>query len=125
MNRLIKIYRNLELNSAAFDDLREKWIVTDPVLVRAVFNKFLVSNGLRIDGLKPSLDFVKQKVQDIYKGEVFIDLRKRYYDDEIDMFRFYSESKVLKNADSIDFFFDPVEDFVRIQDIVGPIIIPC
>lgn len=120
MDRLIKIYRNLELNSAAFDDLREKWIVTDPVLVRAVFNKFLVGNALRIDGTKPSLDFVKQKVQDIYRGEVFIDLRKRYYDDEIDMFRFYSESKVLKNADSVDFFFDPVEDYVRIQDIAGP-----
>jgi len=120
MEKLTKIYRNLELNTAAFDDLREKWIVTDPVLVRAVFNKFLVSNGLRIDGRKPSLDFVREKVQDIYKGEVFIDLRKRFYDDEIDLFRFYSERKVSKNPDSLDFFFDPVEDFVRILDVVGP-----
>jgi len=120
MEKLNKIYRNLELNTSAFDDLREKWIVIDPVLVRAVFNKFLVSNALRIDGKKPGLDFVKEKVEDIYKGEVFIDLRKRYYDDEIDMFRFYSEDKILRNSDAIDYFFDPVEDYVRIQDIVGP-----
>ncbi|GJQ33049.1 MAG: hypothetical protein HBSAPP04_18880 [Ignavibacteriaceae bacterium] len=119
MDKLNKIYRNLEYNTSAFDDLREKWIVIDPVLVRAVFNKFLVSNALRIDGKKPKLDFVKEKVQDIYKGEVFIDLRKRYYDDEIDLFRFYSEDKILKNPEALDFFFDPVEDYVRIQDIVG------
>jgi len=120
MDKLEKIYRNLEYNTSAFDDLREKWIVIDPVLVRAVFNKFLVSNALRIEGKKPKLDFVKEKVQDIYKGEVFIDLRKRYYDDEIDLFRFYSEDKILKNPEAIDFFFDPVEDYVRIQDVVGP-----
>ncbi|KAB2909248.1 MAG: hypothetical protein LC102_00670 [Ignavibacteriales bacterium] len=116
---LDQIYRNLEYNTSAFNDLREKWIVIDPVLVRAVFNKFLVNNALRLDGKKPKLDFVKQKVEDIYNGEVFIDLRKRFYDDEINNFRFYSEDRLQKSPDSLDYFFDPVEDYVRIQDVVG------
>ena len=37
IKRLEKIYRNLEYNTIAFNDLKNKWYVTDPIYVREIF----------------------------------------------------------------------------------------
>ncbi len=126
LDRLLKIYRNLEYNTTAFDDLKNKWYVTDPVYVREIYNRFIVNNGLTVNGKKPTRELILEKTQDVYNGDVFIELKKRYYDDEIDELRFFSEAKIgaldSNRAEKIikrDYFFDPIDDYIFIKDIVG------
>ncbi|MBU1680360.1 MAG: hypothetical protein KKD86_16170 [Bacteroidetes bacterium] len=122
---LDKIYRNLEYNTTAFNDLKRIWNVTDPVFVREIYNRFIVENALLLDGKKPSLDMLKEKTKDIYRGEVFIELRRRYYDNEIEQLRFFTESK-LKVIDSTvsqkDYFFDTIEDHIFIKSVLGEMV---
>ncbi|MCE1189109.1 MAG: hypothetical protein LWX56_08195 [Ignavibacteria bacterium] len=118
MERLKKIYQGLEYNTASFNDLKRTWIVTDPVFVREIFNKFVVKNALRVNGKKPRLAVLEENAKRIYDGEVFIDLRKRYYDDEIEVLRFFKESRHV-DEDTSDYFFDAVNDFVFIKEICG------
>ncbi len=116
--RLEKIYRNLEYNTTAFNDLKKTWVVTDPVYVRELYNRFVVKNALAIQGIKPSLETLMVKSRDIYDGNVFVELRKRYYDDEIEILRFFTESK-LASQDSTDYFFDEIRDYVFIKNVLG------
>jgi len=116
--RLEKIYRNLEYNTTAFNDLKKTWVVTDPVYVREIYNRFVVKNSLTIDGIKPSRAVLESKSKDIYDGNVFVELRKRYYDDEIEILRFFTESK-LATKDSSDYFFDEIRDYVYIKNVLG------
>lgn len=116
--RLESIYRNLEYNTTSFNDLKQKWIVTDPVFVREIFNRFVVKNALRINGRKPTLNQLEQYAYHIYAGNVFIDLRRRYYDDELELIRFFKEERAA-SSDSSDYFFDGITDFVFIKDILG------
>jgi hypothetical protein len=125
IQRLEKIYRNLEYNTTAFNDLKNKWYVTDPIYVREIYNRFIVNNGLLINGRKPTREELLKMTEDIYAGNVFIELRKRYYDDEIDQLRFFKETKVAA-IDSTkepeikrEYFFDPINDYVFIKDILG------
>ncbi|GMU85665.1 MAG: hypothetical protein AMXMBFR48_09070 [Ignavibacteriales bacterium] len=118
MNRIQKIYDNLEYNTTAFNDLKKTWIVTDPVYVREIYNKFVVKNGLKIRGKKPTMQELRLKSNDIYEGDVFIDVRKRYYDGEIELLRFFTESPN-RESDTSDYFFDEVYDFVYIREILG------
>lgn len=118
LQRLEKIYRSLEYNTASFNDLKRTWIVTDPVFVREIFNKFVVKNALRVNGKKPTVAMVEEQAKSIYDGNVFIDLRKRYYDDEIEILRFFKESRN-PGLDSSMYFFDPVTDFVFVKEILG------
>ncbi|MCF8260270.1 MAG: hypothetical protein K9J12_05820 [Melioribacteraceae bacterium] len=112
-----EIYRNMEYSTVSFDDLKPKWYITDPVFVREIFNRIVVKNALRYNGEKPSRELLEEKVEDVYNGSVFIELRRRYYDDEIEILRFFSEANL--NNDSSDYFFDPLIDYVMIRDIVG------
>ncbi|NUN07636.1 MAG: hypothetical protein HUU54_00495 [Ignavibacteriaceae bacterium] len=116
---LNSLYNNLEYPTTAFNDLKKTWVVTDPVFVREIFNKFVVKSALRVNGAKPTIDDLQEKSKDIYLGNVFIDLRKRYYDDEIELLRFFKESSYGRR-DSTDFFFDPITDFVYLREVVGP-----
>lgn len=118
LGRIQKIYDNLEYNTTAFNDLKKTWIVTDPVYVREIYNKFIVKNGLRLNGKKPSLQEVREKSFDIYDGNVFIDVRQRYYDGEIELLRFFTEARN-RAVDTSDYFFDAVYDFVYIREILG------
>lgn len=117
VSRIQKIYRNLEYNTTSFNDLKQTWIVTDPVFVREIFNKFVVHNALRVNGRKPTAAEIEENAEYIYNGDVFIDLRRRFYDDEIEMIRFFRERK--HYIDSSEYFFDPILDFVSIKDILG------
>lgn len=117
-NRLEKIYRSLEYNTTAFNDLKKIWVVTDPVYVREIFNRFIIKNGLKLNGVKPTLEELENKSKEIYRGNVFVELRKRYYDDEIEILRFFRESK-LSTQDTTDYFFDAITDFVYINEVLG------
>ena len=80
--RLQLIYKDLEYNTIAFNDLKNTWVVTDPIYIREIFNRFIVKDALTINGKLPTESIINKKIQDIYNGDVFIELRKRYYDDE-------------------------------------------
>ncbi|MBD3410145.1 MAG: hypothetical protein GF419_08070, partial [Ignavibacteriales bacterium] len=79
---LEKIYQSLEYNTIAYDDLKNRWLLSDPKLIREIYNRFVVKGALRREGEKVSIDEIKERTQDIYRGEIVIELRKRYYDDE-------------------------------------------
>ncbi|MCF8240049.1 MAG: hypothetical protein K9J16_01580 [Melioribacteraceae bacterium] len=119
LERLDIIYRNLEYNTTAFNDLKETWNITDPVFVREIYNKFIVENALRIEGQKPSVEVIKEKSKDIYEGNVFIELRKRYYDDEIEVLRFFTEAVDEEDTTRSDYFFDEFNDHIYIQEVLG------
>jgi hypothetical protein len=124
VNRLDMIYRNLEYNTTAFNDLKKIWVVTDPVFIREIFNRFVVRNALTINGKKPGLKLLEQKAKDIYSGDVFVELRKRYYDEEIEELRFFTESNfgTGKTVDSVDYFFDPIKDYIFIKEVLGDVV---
>jgi len=115
--RLLKIYRNLEYNTLAFNDLKSTWDITDPILIRDIFNRCIVVNALKINGKKPTLEEIKERAYDIYDGKVFIELRKRYFDNEIELMRFYTESKF--DSTKEDYFFDEIQDNVQIRKVLG------
>ncbi len=113
-----KVYRNLEYNTIAFNDLKETWNLTDPMFVREIFNRFVVSNALRINGEKPTVDTLKKLAEDVFNGYVFVELKKRYYDDEIELLRFFTESTI--NEDTVrTYFFDEFNDPVYIKSVLG------
>ncbi len=117
IERVKRIYRNLEYNTIAFDDFKGTWDITDPLFVREIFNRLISANALRVHGEKPTLKFIKEKAQDIYDGKVFIELKRRYYDDEIESMRFFTESKIDSTRQT--YFFDPITDNVQIRHILG------
>ncbi|MCE1189107.1 MAG: hypothetical protein LWX56_08185 [Ignavibacteria bacterium] len=111
------IYNSLEYNTLAFNDLKQKWVISDPLLVREVYNRFVVRDALRHGGNKMTLAQVKERTESIYNGSVVIDLRKRYYDDEIEYFAFVPEDQL--QAENPNFLADPVKDPFLLQDIIG------
>lgn len=117
VEKLSLIYYNLEYNTIAYDDLKKKWIINDPVFVRDVYSRFIVNNALRIDGQPVTREILKQKSQQIFEGDVVIDVRKRYYDDEIEYFSFLPVSEIDKQEP--DYLFDPVNDGFFLQQVIG------
>lgn len=115
--KVAQVYTGLEYNTISFNDLKQKWVISDPLLVREIFNRFVVRGALRSGGNKITSDLLKQKIEDIYKGSVIIDLRKRYYDDEIEFFAFTPEGEMQKK--NPNYLFDPVADPFLLRDIVG------
>ncbi len=112
-----RIYESLEYNTVAFNDLKQKWVISDPLLVREIFNRFVVHNALRSGGMNISLNVLKEKTNLIYESKVVIDLRKRYYDDEVEFFAFIPESE-LQSAKP-NYLFDPITDGYLLKDVVG------
>lgn len=115
--QLKTIYESLEYNTLAFDDLKKKWVLTDPFFVREIYNRFVVRDELRINDQRVSLDIIKQRSQEIYDGKILVDMRKRYYDDEIEYFAFVPEEEIDK--ENPKYLFDPVRDPFLLRDILG------
>ncbi len=115
--RAAKIYDGIEYNTIAFNDLKQKWVINDPVLIREIYNRFVVRDAFRINGAKISLQVVKEKTEEIYNGTVVIDLRKRYFDDEMEFFAFTPENEMQKKDPS--YLFDPIKDPFLLKEIVG------
>jgi len=113
------IYKNLEYNTSAYDDLKPVWNINDPLIVRHIFNKLVNKGVLTINGKKIDSENLRNKIDDIYKGRVFIELRKRYYDDEIEMLRLFTENTNQSGSSAKDYFFDPIEDHLYIKSLLG------
>jgi hypothetical protein len=117
LNDLEHIYSNLEYKTTAYNDLKAKWYVTDPLLVRNAFNKFVVQNALRVDGKVISNSEVEKKAIEIFDGNVLISVRKRYYDDEIEYFAFMQSDQVDKKDP--DLLFDEITDGFYLKELIG------
>ena len=112
-----RIYESLEYNTVAFNDLKQKWVISDPLLVREIFNRFVVHNALRSGGMNINVNVLKEKTNLIYESKVVIDLRKRYYDDEVEFFAFIPESELQSSKPT--YLFDPIVDGYLLKDVVG------
>ncbi|MCF8392945.1 MAG: hypothetical protein K9H06_03510, partial [Melioribacteraceae bacterium] len=117
VRELQTIFNSLEYNTIAFDDLKRKWIINDPALVRDVYSRFIVNDVLRLDGQKVSSDVVKERSELVFDGEVYLDLRQRYFDDQIEHFAFLPASEVGK--ENPVYLFDPIDDGFYLRNIVG------
>jgi hypothetical protein len=117
IKELTNIYSNLEYNTIAFDDLKRKWIITDPIFIREIFNRFVVNNALRRNYRKVTVEEIKQLAEDIYEGRLLIDLRQRYYDDEVEFFAFMPEAEIDKKEPKL--LFDPIVDPYYLNEILG------
>jgi hypothetical protein len=117
VKELKKIYESLEYNTIAFNDLKPKWLTNDPVFIRDIFNRFVVKNALRINDKKITDEELKAKVKDVHDGNILIDLRRRYYDKEIEFFAFIPASEVDK--ENPKYAFDPITDGFYLKDIIG------
>lgn len=114
---LEKIYSNLEYNTIAFDDLKNKWFINDPGFIRELYNKFAVKNAFRKNGQPANVQFVKDKANAVFEGEVIVDLRRRYYDDEFEYFAFISSDEAEKVKPEP--LFDPVTDGFYLKEVIG------
>lgn len=117
LGELKQIYEGVEYNTLAFNDLKQQWILDDPTLIRELYNRFIVRNSFRLNGRPVKLDVVKEKTALIQEGDVVIQLRKRYYDDEIEYFAFMPQEEFGK--DNPQLLFDPVVDGFFLKEIVG------
>ncbi|MBE2281079.1 MAG: hypothetical protein IAE91_11860 [Ignavibacteriaceae bacterium] len=117
LDRLKMIYESVEYNTIAFDDLKKKWLIDDPEFIREIFNRFVVRNSLRLNGRVVKIDVVKEKSKAIQDGTVTIEVRKRYYDDEIEYFAFIPDDEVGKENARV--LFDPVTDGFLLKEILG------
>jgi len=112
-----KIYNALEYNTIAFNDLKEKWIINDPVFVREIFNRFVVRNAFRVNDKKVTREYIDQAAKQIQDGNILIEVRKRYYDDEVEFFAFIPESEI--NQTEPKFTFDPVVDGFYLREVLN------
>lgn len=96
---LKNIYNNLEYDTRGFDDVKEKWIVSDKNLVRTLFNQFIVNK------LYPSKDIFLFN-RNISDGNIYLKITKRYFDDELEKIEFktYKHTSVVLPK-KIDGFF--------------------
>ena len=117
IDHLQKVYSNLEYNTIAFDDLKGKWQITDPLLIREIFNRFIVNNALRLNGQEVLNDSLRVMSRKIQQGDVIIDLRKRYYDQEIEYFAFLPQTELDKQDPN--YFIDPIYDGFYLKRILG------
>jgi len=113
------IYENLEYKTIAFDDLKKNWLIKDPILTREIFNRFIVNNGLYENGRRLRLHEIKKKAEVIYEDKAYVELKMRYYDNEIESIKFISETEAKKRPDKRIYLFDPIEDCVYIREILG------
>jgi hypothetical protein len=111
------LYQSLEYNTMAFDDLKQKWMIDDPTFIREIFNRFVVRNALRLNGRTLKPDVIKEKVKLVQEGDVTIEVRKRYYDDELELFAFYPSGEIGKENPQP--LFDPIYDGFLLKEVIG------
>ena len=114
---LKKIYNSLEYNTIAFNDLKEQWIINDPVFIREIYNRFVVRNAFRVNDKKVTREYVEKTTEEIYNGHILIEVRKRYYDEEIEFFAFIPEEEV--DQENPKYSFDPVIDGFYLKEVLN------
>ena len=110
-------YDNLEYNTLAYNDLKETWDITDPLLLIKLFNRFVVSNAIYLNDEEISKVELTQKLNEIFNNDVIAQIRKRFYDNEIDFFAFIRKSSV--NQNNPNYLLDPVTDGFYLRKILG------
>ncbi|MBX2991914.1 MAG: hypothetical protein KF749_12215 [Bacteroidetes bacterium] len=105
------LYDSLRVDTRAFDGIKERWVIVDPIIVREVFTqlKRRASTALAADSILKLIDNAEQLVTATSGSEVQITSRKRYYDDEIELLEFEAEGKRLGS----------IRDYVLILDALG------
>lgn len=119
LERAVSVYKSLEYNTTAFNDLKHSWILNDPLIVRQIFNKFIINRALRIDGKNAEADEINARAKEIYDGKIFVEFRQRYYDSEIEQLRFFTEQVYSLDTTKRNYFFDVTEDHLVIKEILG------
>jgi len=117
VSHLKQIYNSLEYNTIAFNDLKEQWIINDPVFVREIFNRFVVRNAFRINDKKVTKEYLATAAEEIQNGNILIEVRKRYYDDELEFFAFIPEGEIQQQNPK--YTFDPVIDGFYLREILN------
>jgi len=117
ISELQNIYYNLEYNTSSFDDIKKQWIINDPEMIRDFSNKFIANNQVRINGKNVNKEFISKLNNEIALGNVAVELRKRYYDNEIEYFAFLNTNKYNSKSESV--LFDPILDGFYLQSIIG------
>lgn len=118
---LESVYENLEYRTIAFDDLKRRWLIKDPIFVREIFNRLVVQNAVydEITGEKLRLAEMKKKAQPIYDDRVYVELMQRWYDDEIASLKFMTEEQLVLKIENRRYLFKPMEDCVYIREVLG------
>lgn len=120
IKELENIYNNLEYNTTVYNDVKKKWLISDPSIVREAFNRFVVKNALRKNGKAISMELLKERSQDIYDGKLYIDVRQRYYDTELEYFAFLHEDQLA--MEKPEYYFDPITDGFYLEEIIGELL---
>jgi hypothetical protein len=120
IKELQNIYDNLEYNTTVYNDVKKKWLISDPLIVREAFNRFVVRNAFRKNGKPVSMETIQQRSQDIFEGKLYIDVRQRYYDTQLEYFAFLHENQL--EEEKPEYFFDPVTDGFYLEEIIGELL---
>lgn len=116
-NELSGIYSNLEYNTSAFDNMKKRWMINDPELIRNLSNRFIANNDVKVGGKNADADFISYLNNEIYDGRVIVSVRKRYFDDEIEYFAFVEAGESDSLGDKP--MFDPILSGFYLKAIIG------
>lgn len=97
LEKIKDIYNNLEFDTNSFNLIKEKWIIIDHTLIRNIFNQFLVKNELKLKDKNLGPEYIKLFSDAISAGNVYANITKRYFDNEIERFSF----SIKENTDSL------------------------
>lgn len=115
---LKRVYTNLERKSEGYNDLKDIWLITDPALIREVFNQLVRHNAVYVDSERVE-DFGKiSKISKIIENNrIEIKCISRFFDDEIEFMQFINDDQ--KNLMASNAVLDPYRDWVTIRNMVG------
>ncbi len=113
--QLRSLYDSIIVDTRAFDSMKERWLVTDPAIVREVFTqlKRRAPTALAAESLRVLITSTESLLMSSSAGDLHIMCRKRYYDDEIELVQFIVESPGSVSA------LGALRDYVLILDALG------
>lgn len=117
INYLSKVYSDLEYDSEVLNSFKKVWILNDKFIVMQIYNMLEKKNAIRKNRL-PLTNAQRDTVYSlIEKGNILIEFRKRFYDEEIEQMRFFfpSTGSISGESDIID----PIVDWVQISKLLG------
>jgi len=103
------IYAHLEYPSEAFDDLKETWIITDPLFIRDIVNRLGAGGGILRNGAPLQGSEMKTLLKELYDGRMRILVRRRAFDDELESLELFGSSVTT----------DPVSDWVYLSEVLA------
>lgn len=113
--QLRAMYDSLLVDTRALDHFKERWAVSDPVVIREVFTqlKRRSSTALAADSVHAILAQVAPFISNGLSDDVRLVCTKRYYDDEIESVAFQVLEKGMPRA------LGTIRDYVLVLDALG------